>query len=248
MPCVGLIVLAGSVTLIVAPDEQPLAEMPPASQSPRGFSTVVIDPGHGGLDDGAKSRALVEKQLTLDVALRLEKLLTQYSFPTVLTRRDDSYVPLSERAAIGNKYANSLFVSIHFNQARGGSGVETFYASEKILPEAEWTWMGLFSTPDPVPTDRGDSLAGYIQASLVRHTEASDRGVRGRRLYVLRHTRGPAALVECGFLNNSLESRLIANDSYRDLLARAIAEGVMSFEKTRPRAPGQPPRLAETAF
>ena len=243
MPCVGLIVLAGSITLIVAPDEQPA--QPPA-QSAAGFPTVVIDPGHGGNDDGAKSGALVEKELTLDVALRLEKLLTQFKFPTVLTRRDDSYVSLPERAAIANKFPDFFFVSIHFNKGRGGSGVETFFATEKVPPEADWTWTGFFNPPEPAALDRGDSLAGFIQASMVRHTEGADRGIRGRPLSVLRHTRGPAALVECGFLNNPVEGRLIENPSYRDLMARAIAEGVMSYQKSRPRRPGQPPQLANT--
>ena len=243
MPCVGLIVLGGCLTFIVAPDEQPYFENIPAPRV--GFPTIVIDPGHGGNDDGAKGHGLVEKDLTLDVAMRTEALLKQFGFRTVLTRTDDSYVALPERAAIANRIDNAVFVSIHFNHAYGGTGIETFYATKKIAPESAWTWVGFFNKPAPISEDNGESLAGFIQASMVMRTEANNRGIRGRPLYVVRHTRCPAALVECGFISNAFESRLIANTDYRDRLAKALAEGVMSYTKSRPRIPAPPPALAQ---
>ena len=117
MPCVGLIVLAGSLTFVVVPDDERPADPPPPSVEV--LPTVVLDPGHGGRDDGARNGGLVEKHLTLDVALRLEKVLQEFGFPTLLTRRDDTYKRLSERTAVGNQVANSIFVSIHFNHASG---------------------------------------------------------------------------------------------------------------------------------
>jgi N-acetylmuramoyl-L-alanine amidase len=248
MPCVGLIVLAGCLTFIVAPDEGPSVESQIATQlHPSSFVTVVLDPGHGGKDDGARGNGLVEKDLALDVALRVEKILNLFNFPTVLTRRDDTFISLAERAAIANKTDNDIFVSIHFNHAAASAstGVETFYASEKLPPEAGWTWIGFFSKSEPNVSDNGETLAGFIQASLVIRTDAVNRGIKGRPLYVVRHTRCPAALVECGFINNPLEAQLISNADYRERLARSIAEGIMSYQKTRPRPAPQPGKLAQ---
>lgn len=242
MPCVGLIVLGGCLTFIVAPDEQPYFESQPTRPI---FPVVVLDPGHGGRDDGARGNGLVEKELTLDVVTRTEKLLKQYGFQTVLTRSDDAYVGLAERAAIANRIDNCIFVSVHFNHAYSGSGIETFYASEKVPPETAWTWVGFFNKPKPVTGDNGETLAGFIQASMITRTEATNRGIRGRPLYVVRHTRSPAALVECGFISNPFEARLIANAEYRDRLAKALAEGIMSYTKSRPRPPAAPPALAQ---
>jgi len=239
MPCVGLVVLGGCLTFIIAPDEQPFFENKAVPRSV--FPTVVIDPGHGGRDDGARGNGLVEKELTLDVATRTESLLKQFGFPTVLTRSDDTYVSLPERAAISNRIDNCIFVSIHFNHAYGGTGIETFYASQKVPPESDWTWTGFFNKPEPMNVDNGETLAGYIQASMISRTDATNRGIRGRPLYVVRHTRCPAALVECGFISNAFEARLIANSEYKDRLAKALAEGIMSYTKSRPRPPEEPP-------
>jgi N-acetylmuramoyl-L-alanine amidase len=246
MPCVGLMVLGGSLSFILAPDEQSSIESQLAAAS-SAFPIVILDAGHGGKDDGARANGLVEKELTLDVAQRAEKLLQQYGFRTVMTRADDSFQSLPERTAVANQTENSVFISIHFNHANGGSstGVETFYASEKVAPEAAWNWVGFFNKPEESPSiDSGETLAGFIQASLVMRTEATNRGIKGRPLYVVRHTRSPAVLVECGFITNPFEARMIANSEYRGRLSKSIAEGVMSYTKSRPRS-GTAPRLAQ---
>lgn len=249
MPCVGLIVLAGSLTFVVVPDEERSSDPPPAAVAAEVLPTVVLDPGHGGRDEGARTNGLVEKHLTLDVALRLEKVLQEFGFPTLLTRRDDSYLRLSQRAEVGNQVANSIFVSLHFNHARGteSTGIETFYASEKLEQEPTWAWTGIFNPPQPTGRDNGETLAGYIQTALVQQTDAQNRGIRGRPLYVTRHTQGPAVLVECGFINNPMEARMIANASYRDLLARSVALGVARYQKSRPPPSATPPKLAQGA-
>ncbi len=246
LPCVGLVVLAGCLAFIVAPDEEPTEESRLAAALGGSLPTVVIDPGHGGNDDGARSHGLREKELSLDLSLRVEKILKTFNFPTVLTRRDDSYVSLAERAAVANKIENAIFVSIHFNHSRSNAatGVETFYATEKVPPESAWTWVGFFTKPEAGPSDNGEDLAGYIQTALVSRTEAENRGIKKRELYVVRHTRCPAVLVEGGFLNNPLDARLLANGEYLDRLAKAIAEGVMTYQKNRPRPAPAPPKIA----
>jgi N-acetylmuramoyl-L-alanine amidase len=246
MPCVGLVVLGGCLTFIVGPDEGPSFDRQ-VEVALNPFPTVVLDPGHGGKDDGARGNGLVEKDLSLDVALRVEKILKPFNFPVVVTRRDDTFITLEDRAAIANRLENAIFVSIHFNHApdRASTGVETFYASQKIPPEAAWTWVGFFNKPDAPAPDSGETLAGFIQTSLVMRTDAINRGIKGRELYVVRHTRCPAVLVEGGFINNPLEAQLISNSQYRERLARAIAEGIMSYQKTRPQTLAPPAKLAQ---
>lgn len=249
MPCVGLVVLAGCLTFVITPDEEPSLDSRIAAAIDPALPTVVIDAGHGGRDEGAKSHGLVEKDLTLDLAFRLQRQLQTLGFKTVLTRDDDSYVTLPERAAIANQIEHSFFVSLHFNQSgnSNASGVETYYATEKVPPEAAWTWVGYFAKPAPPPgSDNGENFAGYIQAALVNRTDATNRGIKARELYVVRHTRAPAVLVEGGFMSNPFDARLIATPEYRDRLSASIVEGVIQYQKTQPRR--EPPtQLARSA-
>ncbi len=247
MPCVGLIILLGCFSFIVVPDlERPMGQ-PPVETAGR-LPTVIIDPGHGGNDEGARNYGLKEKEMTLDVALRVERMLRSLNFPTVLTRPDDRYVSLAERVAIANKIDNSIFLSIHFNQSRSGqgNGVETFYADQKIPPDLDWTWIGLFSKPQTPVVDSGETLAGFIQTSLASKLNGLNRGIKSRNLYVVRHTRCPAVLVEGGFISNLFEAQMLTNSDYRDRLAAALVEGILSYEKTLQR-PAPPTKFASSA-
>jgi len=244
--CVGLIVLAGCFTVVMVPDsELPFFQLgsTPATTLP----TIVIDPGHGGNDEGAASGGLVEKDLALDVAQRVEKALKAFDFPVVLTRRSDQYVSLADRAEMGNEREGSIFVSIHFNKHAAGSvgGVETFYSATKAPDPRNFTWMGFFNfKPPETPAESGEELAAFIQTSLVLKTDLRNRGIKSRSLYVTRHVRRPAALVEAGFISNSFESVLLKSDDYRQRLAAGIAEGVLSYWRSRP-APGSSPAPAD---
>ena len=103
-----------------------------ATNSSHTFDTVVVDAGHGGKDSGALRRyGPPEKAVALDVALRVDRKLRESQLKTVLTRSNDTFVPLDSRVAIGNEQKNSIFVSIHFNDSRrrGVEGVETYYHS-----------------------------------------------------------------------------------------------------------------------
>jgi N-acetylmuramoyl-L-alanine amidase len=235
---VGLVVFLGCFTFVIAPEMErtPAREkILPASDTPM---TVVIDPGHGGNDEGTKFYHLAEKDVTLDVAQRLERTLRSFKLSTVLTRRDDHYVALCDRVAVANKIENAIFVSIHFNSSSSAiySGVETYYADQKLPPSQDWTWMGIFSRADEPQLDNGETLAGFVQASLVTKLNAANRGIRGRPLYVVRHTRAPAVLIEGGFVSNPLENQLLRNDEYKQRMADAIAEGIVNYEKTQRRS------------
>ena len=171
------------------------------------FSTVVIDAGHGGKDNGAYRRfGGAEKVATLDVAKRLERKLRESQLRTVMTRSTDVFIPLDQRVAIENAQRNSIFVSIHFNDSRRRAihGFETYYHS-------------------------GDSvdLARRIQSKLTTISRGSDRGVRSANFRVLRLAAYPAVLVECGFLSNRADGKHARDSDYRDLLADKIAEAIV---------------------
>jgi len=244
MPCVGFVVFLGCFTCVVTPDTEESDEKKVVAPADYSLPTVIIDPGHGGHDDGATSHGLREKDLTLDVALRVEQMLRSADMTVVLTRRDDTYISLAERADLANRFDKSIFVSLHFNQSNESSamGAETFYADQKAPPEYAWTWVGLFTKPETPPLDNGEMLASFIQASLVMKMDVVNRGIKSRSLYVVRNVRNPAVLVEGGFLSNPLEAQLLVNSDYRQRLAGAIAEGIVNYEKTQ-----RPPPAAKLA-
>ncbi len=169
-------------------------------------TTVVIDAGHGGYDRGGiPGQRVAEKEMTLDVAQRLKKVLAANGYRVVMTRDSDVFVPLGTRVAIANSYANSIFVSVHFNSAKrsGASGIETYFYDRESLP-----------------------LASAIHYFVAGGAPSSNRNVRRRGYYVLRKNRNPAVLVECGFLTNPSEAALAQSASYRQKLAEEIAAGV----------------------
>jgi len=174
-------------------------------------TVVVLDPGHGGKDNGARWYGISEKTLNLDVAKRVEVLLKKRGIPVVMTRRTDSFVSLDYRAKIANRHAHSIFVSIHFNahSNRSIKGIETFYISSK-----------------------GKNLAQNIQKRLANRINTNDRGSKKHHFAVLTKTRGVAALVECGFISNHWENRRCATTWFRDILAQEIASGIAAYCNT----------------
>src|SRR4051794_29167256 len=185
----------------------------------RTFTTVVVDAGHGGKDNGALRRyGGAEKNATLDVATRLAAKLRESQFRVVMTRSSDVFVDLDERAAISNRQGNAIFVSVHFNDSgrRGIRGFETYYHS-------------------PVARD----LAYRIQQHLMTLPGAVNRGVKTANFRVLRKAAYPAVLVECGFLSNRKEGAAARSATRRDDLADKIAEAVVDarYGKGTYRAP-----------
>jgi len=223
--CVGLVVMAGSFLLVLTPDE-PEVENRPA---------VIIDAGHGGKDGGAQVRGGIrEKDLTLDIALRLERILKTRGYSTVLTRNEDIFVPLPDRALLANRIRGpAVFISIHFNQFRGKNtaGIETYHADHKSPPPGSWTWIGFFPPVDP--SVLGEDLAAEVQRALLLQTGARDRGIRAKNLYVTRHTVHPAILVEGGFLSNRAEADLLHDATYAESLATGLADGIAAWCKAR---------------
>ena len=236
--CVGLVVMLGCILLVIAPDDLPEPGVRSFSNS---TPTVVIDPGHGGKDDGAKCRGVTEKSLTLDVALRVDRALHTLGYRTVMTRTDDRYVSLADRVAIADAVdSEAVFVSIHFNQGGGkdANGVETFYARTKTPVSRDWTWVGLFSRSGSL--DNGENLAATVQTAIIDSTGARNRGIRARDLYVTRNTRIPAILIEGGFITNVMEAHLLRDETYANRLAQAIADGVDEWWQDQTRTHPSP--------
>lgn len=193
---------------------------------------IVVDPGHGGHDNGATRNGLVEKQLSLDTALRLERLLKKRGFTVVMTRNDDRFLELYERAQIANQFPRALFVSVHFNDSSTGTGegVETFYATDKVTGSFGGLLSGKVEAP---PADNGAGFAQTVQKLVASRLGVLDRGTKAGQLAVVRHTRCPAILVEGGFVNNVLEARKLKEPAYRERLAAAICEGVVAYHNQR---------------
>jgi len=177
-----------------------------APSVPAQSRTIVVDAGHGGYDrGGVPGQRISEKDKTLDVALRLRRILQADGYRVIMTRDRDVFIPLGTRTAIANSYRGASFVSIHFNCAPrvGANGIETYYYRSDSA-----------------------SLAASIHRNVVSGAPSENRGIRRRGFYVLRRTAIPSVLVECGFLTNPTEGRLALSGDYRQKLAEQIARGI----------------------
>ena len=200
----------------------------------RGSRTVVLDPGHGGKDPGATSRSgWQEKDLVLDIALRAKAHLQAQGVRVVMTRDVDRFWTLEDRPYLAARGAGDAFVSIHLNAtaSRSVQGVETFVtAAENHPPTAETKMTRKYPA---VPNNRfnhsSTALGNQIHRSLVGITRAEDRGLKRARFVVLKESPMPAALVECGFLSNPQEAQKLATPSYREAVAKGIAQGVLNY-------------------
>lgn len=173
------------------------------------FDTVVIDAGHGGKDPGTIWYHRVEKHLALDVAKRVETGLRAKGIKTVMIRRSDTFVELDQRARLANKVPNSIFVSVHFNadgKDFGKNGAEMHYYGPK----------GLY-------------LSQCLDAAFDRSVKLGcTKLVQRKRLVVLRETKAPAVLVECGYLTHRTNSWLCSLTSHRQAVANAIVSGILA--------------------
>jgi len=201
--------------------------------APNPFTLVVLDPGHGGQDSGAICGAIFEKDLTLDIAQRVDRLLQAQGLATLMTRVGDSYVSLQDRAAVTNRARDCIFVSIHFNESKKtASGVETYYAEHQVAPAPRLvSWIPFFQGPAAEsPTLASQSLARFIQEAMIARTKAANRGTKAEQFFVIANVDVPAVLVEAGFLNKEELAKVESND-YRDQMAAAISEGILRYRE-----------------
>lgn len=221
------------------------------------FSTIIIDPGHGGKDPGAVGyRGTLEKDIALDVAKRLEKKITKnMKIKTVLTRDEDIFLKLGERTKIANENNGSLFISIHANAAtdRRASGFETFLigpnkneaavrvaARENAVLELEGFSGKQLTNEDLIKAtiaqsafaSKSEQFAALVQEEIGKRVQGKNRGVKQAGFYVLMGASMPNVLVELGFISNLAEEKKLRSSQYREVLATAIFRAVEKYEKT----------------
>lgn len=177
---------------------------------------IVIDPGHGGEDAGTKSLTkpfYQEKSLTLATSRMVRDFLKQMGYETQMTRNEDLFIPLSNRATIANDANSTLFVSVHYNSAPSAEahGIEVFFYQ---------------SDENTARTKSSKNLAGLILDEVLQSTQAKSRGVKKGNFAVIRETTMPAVLVEGGFLTNQEELTKIKDPAYVKRLAYGIARGI----------------------
>jgi N-acetylmuramoyl-L-alanine amidase len=195
---------------------------------------VVIDAGHGGDKDGAvsKDKKLKEKNLTLDWALRVEKLLRGSDWTVYMTRTNDVDIALSNRVAFADLKKADLFVSLHFNSFAnaGEAGLET-YCATPVGMASHITRTFADEVNVTFPNNEFDVpnllLADDMHRAMIRKTGRKDRGIRRARfMTVLRDQKRPAVLLEGGYLSNPEEAKLIATPEFRQKLAEAVVEAL----------------------
>jgi N-acetylmuramoyl-L-alanine amidase len=219
-----------------------------------GISRIVIDPGHGGHDPGARANGLTEAELALDVALRLEKrLLEQKDVDVTLTRRTSEFIPLDRRTEIANKASADLFLSIHANASENDSarGIETYFLN--FAPDAEAEAIAarenagsdksMRNLPDIVRAialnnkiDESRDFAKLVQDRLYdvlkkNNRQAKNLGVKQAPFQVLIGAAMPSILAEISFITHPEEAALLKTDKYRDFIADALFNGVMAYQR-----------------
>jgi N-acetylmuramoyl-L-alanine amidase len=219
--------------------------------------TVVLDPGHGGHDTGAIGPSgLMEKDVALDLALRVRRLLQQQLGVRVLmTRTDDVFVPLAERSAFANRVKADFLVSLHVNAAnkRGAVGFETFYFTREpsdndarasaqrenlVIENNGTTGKDLESLLKTTLADmavtrdmkESSNLAERILSALEKILRVENRGVKSGPFYVLATAAMPAVLVESAFITNPREERKLQREEYREQIARALFDGIAAYK------------------
>jgi N-acetylmuramoyl-L-alanine amidase len=222
-----------------------------AAVFPLAVRRVVIDAGHGGTSVGTRTpQGVLEKDLTLDIAIRLRRLLEK-QLQVVMTRESDRDVSLEQRGTLANQAGADIFVSIHLNwiQNRRSRGVETYYlgptddpyltrlaASENL--ESGYSLADMRHLLDRiyagVRQDKSRKLAEVVQGALFQSLgklspEVADRGVKAAPFIVLLSTEMPAILAEVSSMSNEDEARLLTKPLYRQYIAEALAKGIRTY-------------------
>jgi len=184
---------------------------------PPKLETIIVDAGHGGKDGGSISKRdnYEEKELTLATAFLIRSCLNQLGYKTVMTRNQDTFVPLDTRAEIANTLDADLFVSIHYNYSPNSDakGVEVYYYKEE-------------KNPPSTRIVKSKTLGDNVLKKIISTTGAESRGLKQANFAVIRETRMPAILVEAGFLSNQHEREKVRDPKYQRSIAWGIANGI----------------------
>ena len=169
---------------------------------------IVLDAGHGGSDTGAIGGGIYEKDITLDIAKRIEKILKSKGYDVKMTRSNDTYVSLQDRVEFSENHNPDIFVSVHVNSSVKPeiTGIETHYYHQESM-----------------------SLARTVHSSFASAIHSPDRGLFKSKFYVINHTTSPAILIEIGFISNDEERNQLAGETRKQQTAQAIADGIQKY-------------------
>jgi N-acetylmuramoyl-L-alanine amidase len=196
------------------------------------FDTVVLDPGHGGHDAGARGIYGYEKDFALKMASSVKEVLQRKGFKVILTRSTDTFITLGGRVAIANATPKSIFVSLHFNSGgSAASGIETFAltpqgSSASLERGGGFNYNG---TTGNSHDSANIALATAVHAMVISRFKFVDRGIKRAQWSVLTGCKRPGVLFEGGFVTNGNECRLIASDTYRQSVSLAIADAISNY-------------------
>ena len=197
--------------------------------------SVVLDAGHGGEDGGAPSPAgfIYEKDLTLKIALQVRDFLEGSNIDLVLTRETDKTLTLAQRCNMITTNS-SLFVSIHVNSARSekARGFETFSIPHTGFSSTMGSTYPTTNVIGNLNTAQSNLAAFFVQNQLMQTKLSIDRGVRHSRFFVLRNASCPAILIECGFITNLSDARMLCNDESLKTISQSIAFAIQRFANT----------------
>jgi N-acetylmuramoyl-L-alanine amidase len=219
------------------------------------LNKVVLDPGHGGSDHGTAGKSVIEKDLVLDVSLRLGKLIEdRLGADVVYTRKEDTFVALEERTRIANEKEADLFLSIHANSSpyRNVAGTETYYLSftdskpdmETAARENASSRRSMHELSDLVrriaqhdKAEESREFAARVQASAYELTakttgRVQNRGVKRAPFVVLIGAQMPSILTEIGFVTNAREEALLQQEEHRQKIAEALYKGIYQYAQT----------------
>lgn len=199
------------------------------------LGTVMIDPGHGGKDNGAPgSRTLLEKNVNLTLATKLSAKLRSMGYRVIMTRTDDRFISLQQRAEMCEKSKPGLFISIHCNATernRSIRGIETYAMTPQDAASTNETKRGAGNGPGNSFDKNNYRLAYEVQKNLLTMTRTEDRGVKHARFFVLRNATCPAILIETGFITHPAEGAQLAQNAYQDKIVAGIVAGISSYAK-----------------
>ena len=246
-----------------APEPPPPIDLAPAGT----LRAIVVDPGHGGAEDGARGRdGTLEKSVTLAVSRRLKASLeARLGVRVILTRDGDQTVGLDERAAVANNNKADLFLSLHVNASPrpGASGAEVFYLSldeygdqARRVAQSESESLPVFGggTRDIEVIlwemaqaryiEQSAALAASVESALRAKVPMSPRAMQQAPFRVLVGANMPAVLVEMGFITNPAQEKLLSSDTFQNDLAQALVDSIIRFRDAR--SGGKPPGAAGT--
>ena len=254
--CAATLTIAGAVLMVFAPREpaRPVAGvrvlgaplMPSRSPAPEpGVTRVMIDPGHGGLDQGGSGRTTTDRDVAFAVALEVKRQLDlRPHLQGLLTRDTDRFLKLEERTAIARDAHADCFVSLHANVWRGAGspeGVQVSYASEALAAREladQLTARGLatdaawpFLLTQRTTLERSRLLAYMLLDGVVGHTGQRARSVQRNAYKVLRPYEIPSCLVELGFLTNTSEEALMATPAWREHAATGVVAAIEQWAR-----------------